>query len=79
MKTIMGMCLILVLSGSFGIAQMNPGANDTAGSRYETDNRNEHSWGWIGLLGLAGLAGLRGRKSEEVRRLEGTGANVKSV
>jgi MYXO-CTERM domain-containing protein len=79
MKTIMGMCLILVLSGSFGIAQTYPGVNDTRASRNESDNRNEHNWGWIGLLGLAGLAGLGGRKSQQVRRLEQSGANVKSV
>ena len=79
MKKIMGICLILVLSGSFGIAQPNPGVNDTSASRNETDSRNEHNWGWIGLLGLAGLSGLGGRKSQEVRRLEQSGANVKSV
>jgi MYXO-CTERM domain-containing protein len=79
MKTIMGICLILVLSGSFGIAQTSPVASDTNPSRNETDSRNEQNWGWIGLLGLAGLAGLGGRKSQQVRRLEQSGANVKSV
>jgi hypothetical protein len=35
-----------------------------------------HNYGW---LGLTGLAGLRRQKTEDVRRLEATGINVKTV
>jgi len=44
-----------------------------------SDDRPHHEFGWIGLIGLAGLAGLRRAKSEDERRLEATGVNVKSV
>jgi MYXO-CTERM domain-containing protein len=54
----------------------------TTDNSYSSRHENEsggHNWGWVGLLGLAGLAGLRRKKSEDIRRLEASGANVRTV
>jgi MYXO-CTERM domain-containing protein len=32
---------------------------------YNTADRNDFDWGWLGLLGLAGLAGLAGKKRDD--------------
>lgn len=77
--------LILALMGfgtTVGLAQTSDRTgmdNSNQAIRHDNDAGYSHNWGWIGLLGLAGLAGLGGRKSEDVRRLEATGANVKTV
>jgi MYXO-CTERM domain-containing protein len=59
------------------LAQTQPASSDDKVTR--SDDRPHHEFGWIGLIGLAGLAGLRRAKSEDERRLEATGVNVKSV
>ena len=81
MKNIFLVLVLLSFGCGLGFAQTSDKMTDTSGqtARQNDEQANGHNWGWIGLLGLAGLAGLRGRKSEDVRRLEATGVNVKTV
>lgn len=76
--------LLLILMGcscGVGLAQTSDRAPNADNPIQRQDNEVSygHNWGWVGLLGLAGLAGLRPRKSEDVRRLEATGIDVKTV
>ena len=81
MKKIFLVFVLLSFGCGLGFAQTSDKPTDTSGqtSRQNDEQVYGHNWGWIGLLGLAGLAGLRGRKSEDVRRLESTGIDVKTV
>jgi MYXO-CTERM domain-containing protein len=81
MKNIFLVLVLLSFGCGLGFAQTGDKTTETSSqaSRQNDEQAYGHNWGWIGLLGLAGLAGLRGRKSEDVRRLESTGVNVKTV
>jgi MYXO-CTERM domain-containing protein len=78
-KTILIFALT-IFGTTLGMAQTTDRTNDNSYSSRHENESGGHNWGWIGLLGLAGLAGLGGRKkSENVHKLEGTGANVRTV
>jgi MYXO-CTERM domain-containing protein len=79
MKNIFLVLVLLSFGCGLGFAQTSDKMTSGQTARQNDEQANGHNWGWIGLLGLAGLAGLRGRKSEDVRRLEATGVNVKTV
>jgi len=80
MKSTFLLLVLLGFSCEVGIAQTSDRASNVDNSLQRPDNESYgHNWGWVGLLGLAGLAGLRRRKSEDVRRLEATGIDVKTV
>jgi MYXO-CTERM domain-containing protein len=79
MKFILGILTVLLFTGGLAIAQTQPVSIASDDNVTKSDDREHHNFGWIGLIGLAGLAGLRRAKSEDVRRLEATGINVKSV
>ena len=73
---------MLIFGTTLGLAQTTDRSgsdNNSATVRTTGEPQTDHNWGWIGLLGLAGLAGLKNRKSEDARRLEGRGVNVKTV
>ena len=78
MKKTLLIFALTVFGTTLGLAQTSD--RTTTDNNYASRNESGgHNWGWIGLLGLAGLAGLAGKKREDVRRLEGTGANVRTV
>jgi MYXO-CTERM domain-containing protein len=81
MKKLFLVLVLLSFGCGLGFAQSTDKTTDASGqaSRQNDEQAYGHNWGWIGLLGLAGLAGLRGRKSEDVRRLEDKGINVKTA
>jgi MYXO-CTERM domain-containing protein len=79
MKRTLLIFALMIFGTTLGMAQTTDRpADNSYSSRHENESVG-HNWGWIGLLGLAGLAGLRRRKSEDVRRLESSGANVRTV
>jgi MYXO-CTERM domain-containing protein len=81
MKTILVIAALMIFSvAPAAFAQTRPvsTASDNNVTRND-DTPRQHNYGWIGLIGLVGLAGLRRQKTEDVRRLEATGVNVKTV
>ena len=78
MKKFFAITALVIFSSTVASAQSAP-PRDTDNTATRNNDEPRHNWSWIGLLGLAGLAGLGGRKSQQVRRLEQSGANVKSV
>jgi MYXO-CTERM domain-containing protein len=80
MKSSILVLIFMCLGCSLGLAQTNGRSLDATNQATRQNNEPAygHNWGWVGLLGVAGLAG-RSRKSEDVRRLEATGVNVKTV
>jgi len=80
MKRTLLIFALTVFATALGMAQTTDRTTDNSYSSRRDNESGGHNWGWIGLLGLAGLAGLAGKKKrEDVRRLEGTGANVRTV
>jgi hypothetical protein len=71
MKNIFLVLVLLSFGCGLGFAQTSDKTTETSSqaSRQNDEQAYGHNW--------AGLAGLRGRKSEDVRRLESTGVNVK--
>jgi MYXO-CTERM domain-containing protein len=79
MKRTLLIFALTVFATALGMAQTTDRTTDNSySSRHETEPGG-HNWGWVGLLGLAGLAGLRRRKSEDVRKLEASGVNVRTL
>jgi MYXO-CTERM domain-containing protein len=79
MKSVLIVTLMTCMSGSAVLAQTDRQAGNGVNAQVrDTDQREHHNWGWMGLVGLAGLAGLR-RKSEFHSQLESQGVNVKTV
>jgi MYXO-CTERM domain-containing protein len=79
MKSALVISAVVLFTGAPAFAQAQPVSTASDDNVNRTDDRAHHDFGWIGLIGLAGLAGLRRPKSEDTRRLEATGINVKTV
>lgn len=81
MKTILVIAALMIFSvAPAAFAQSKPVSTGSEDNVTRNDDMpRQHNYGWIGLIGLAGLAGLRRQKSEDVRRLEATGVNVKTT
>jgi MYXO-CTERM domain-containing protein len=79
MKSILVFSAFVLFTTAPTFAQTQPVSTASDDHVTRTDDRAHHEFGWIGLIGLAGLAGLRRAKSEDARRLEATGINVRTV
>jgi MYXO-CTERM domain-containing protein len=79
MKSILVISAVVLFTAAPAFAQTQPVSTASDDNATRSEDRQHDNFGWIGLIGLAGLAGLRRAKSEDARRLEATGVNVRTV